>query len=103
MVAPSLPSRAPVTLTSNTNVHVPHLGVLLPLLLDVPDAGALAGMSRWASYRAAADGTIPTLKVGNRLHVPTCAWLDRLGVRYEAARHDLSSPVRADHQQGAEK
>src|SRR4051794_12559424 len=71
MVAPSLPSRAPAAPASNALVRVPDLGLSLPLLLDVPDAGALAGMSRWASYRAATDGTIPTLKVGNRLRVPT--------------------------------
>ena len=68
------------------HVFVPDLGFSLPLLIGVPDAGGLGGLSRWAAYRATQDGTIPTLKVGNRLRVPTCAWLDRLGLRYEADR-----------------
>lgn len=37
-------------------IHVPAIGRDLPLLLDVPDAGRLAGLSRYASYRAAEDG-----------------------------------------------
>jgi hypothetical protein len=68
-------------------IHVPALGRDLPLLLDVPDAGRLAGLSRYASYRAAEDGTMPTLRLGERrLRVPTGTWLDRLGLAYEAAR-----------------
>ena len=47
-------------------IHVPALGRDLPLLLDVPDAGRLAGLSRYASYRAAEDGTMPTLRLGER-------------------------------------
>jgi hypothetical protein len=82
-VPPALPAAA--------YVFVPDLGLSLPLLIDVPDAGAMGHMSRWASYRAAQDGTIPTLKVGNRLRVPTCAWLERLGLRYEAVLQDHAS------------
>ena len=67
-------------------IHVPAIGRDLPLLLDVPDAGRLAGLSRYASYRAAEDGTMPTLRLGERrLRVPTGTWLDRLGLAYEAA------------------
>jgi hypothetical protein len=38
---------------------------------SVPDAGAVLGLSRYASYSAAHRGEIPTLKFGNRLRVPT--------------------------------
>jgi hypothetical protein len=65
-------------------VFVPALGRSLPLLLDVPEAGALAGLSRYASYRAAQDGGLPVLRVGQRLRVPTGSWLDLLGLSYEA-------------------
>jgi hypothetical protein len=68
-------------------IHVPALGLDLPLLLEVPDAGRLAGLSRYASYRATQDGTMPTLRLGERrLRVPTVRWLDQLGVTYEAVQ-----------------
>lgn len=82
----AVPVPVPAAPPAAAHVYVPDLGAALPLLIDVPDAGTLGGLSRWASYRAANDGTIPTLKVGNRLRVPTCAWLDRLGLRYEAVQ-----------------
>ncbi|MDB4896172.1 MAG: hypothetical protein JWN15_2434 [Firmicutes bacterium] len=50
--------------------------------MDVPPAGALGQLSRWASYRAAEDGTMPTIRVGHRLRVPTAKWLDVLGLTY---------------------
>jgi hypothetical protein len=42
-----------------------------PRTLSVPEAGKrYYGIGRNASYRAAADGTIPTIKVGGLLRVP---------------------------------
>jgi hypothetical protein len=39
---------------------------------DVPDVGRICyGLCRNASYAAAARGDIPTIKIGNRLKVPT--------------------------------
>lgn len=79
MTAVPVPAAPP----TGAHVFVPALAISLPLLLDVPDAGRLAGLSRYASYRAAGDGGLPTLRVGQRLRVPTGPWLDRLGLRYE--------------------
>jgi excisionase family DNA binding protein len=54
--------------------------------LSVPEAGALLGLlSRGAAYKAAKEGTIPTLRFGRRLRVPTAAVLSMLGVSAEAA------------------
>jgi excisionase family DNA binding protein len=47
------------------------------LVLDVPEAGALLGLSRNASYEAAKNGDIPTIRIGRLLKVPKAA-LDRL-------------------------
>ena len=47
------------------------------LVLDVPEAGALLGLSRNASYMAAKNGDIPTIRIGRLLKVPKAA-LDRL-------------------------
>ncbi|MGX1352997.1 hypothetical protein AB7M49_006606 [Bradyrhizobium elkanii] len=45
------------------------------LTLEVPVAGAMVGLSRVASYAAAARGEIPTLRFGRLLKVPRAAWL----------------------------
>jgi hypothetical protein len=54
----------------------------LPLTLSVPDAGRrYFGMSKNASYDAAARGEIPTVRIGRLLRVPVRAMeaiLDRV-------------------------
>jgi predicted DNA-binding transcriptional regulator AlpA len=40
------------------------------LTLSVPAAGKLLGLSRNASYEAAARGDLPTVRIGSRLFVP---------------------------------
>ena len=44
------------------------------LVYDVPEAGALLGLSRNASYEAAKRGDIPTIKVGKLIRVPKAAF-----------------------------
>jgi len=48
------------------------------LTLEVPEAGAMVGLSRNASYEAAARGEIPTLRFGRLLKVPKAAWLRKI-------------------------
>jgi len=43
------------------------------LAIDVPEAGALLGLSRNGAYQAAAAGTLPTIRVGRRILVPRAA------------------------------
>ena len=45
-----------------------------PLTLSVPDAGAMAGLAKNASYRAAKRGEIPTIKLGGIRRVPNAKW-----------------------------
>jgi len=45
-----------------------------PLTLSVPDAGAMAGLAKNASYTAARAGEIPTIKLGGKLRVPGAKW-----------------------------
>lgn len=47
------------------------------LVYEVPEAGAMLGLSRNSSYSAAARGEIPTIKIGRLLKVPKIAF-DRL-------------------------
>jgi len=47
------------------------------LTYDVPETARILGISRGAAYAAAADGTIPTIRVGRRLLVPRAA-LERM-------------------------
>ena len=51
----------------------------LPLLLDVEVAGKAVGdLNRSKSYRAAADGSLPTVLIGRRKKVLTSALLKKL-------------------------
>ena len=43
----------------------------LPLLLAVPRAAALLGISRAAAYRLAASGELPVRRLGGRVYVVT--------------------------------
>jgi hypothetical protein len=43
----------------------------LPLLLAVPRAAALLGISRAAGYRLAASGELPVRRLGGRVYVVT--------------------------------
>jgi excisionase family DNA binding protein len=40
------------------------------LVYDVPEAGALLGLSRNGSYEAAARGDLPVIRIGKLLKVP---------------------------------
>ena len=43
----------------------------LPLLIPVPRAATLLGISRSAAYRCAASGDLPTTHLGGRVYVVT--------------------------------
>ena len=58
------------------------------LTYTVPEAARILGISRGAAYAAAAEGTIPTLRIGRRLLVPRVA-LERL---LEASPAQLGEP-----------
>jgi excisionase family DNA binding protein len=45
----------------------------LRLVYDVPEAGALLGLSKNASYEAAKRGDFPTIKLGRLIRVPKAA------------------------------
>ena len=51
----------------------------LPLLLAVPRAAQLLGISRAAAYRLAASGELPVRRLGGRIYVVT-AGLRELGL-----------------------
>lgn len=44
------------------------------LTYEVPEAGAMVGLTRNASYKAAKRGEIPTMRFGRLLRVPKAAW-----------------------------
>lgn len=54
------------------------------LVYEVPEAGAMLGLSRNASYAAAKRGDIPTIRIGKLIRVPKAAFdqmLARAGVK----------------------
>lgn len=44
------------------------------LVYEVPVAGALIGLNKSGSYRAAANGDLPTIRIGRLLKVPKAAF-----------------------------
>jgi excisionase family DNA binding protein len=48
------------------------------LVYKVPQAGALIGLNRNASYDAARRGEIPTIRIGKLLRVPKAAFHEML-------------------------
>ena len=44
------------------------------LVYEVPEAGAMLGLSRNASYDAAKRGDIPTIRIGKLIRVPKLAF-----------------------------
>ena len=61
--APPSPAKA----ARNTDTGLPAL----PLLIPVPQAATLLGISRSAAYRCAASGDLPTTHLGGRVYVVT--------------------------------
>ena len=53
--------------------------------LSVPEAGAMIGLGRNASYEAAKAGDIPVMKIGALKIVPRAKWLQLLGRADDAA------------------
>ena len=59
------------TVTRQMSTHAPHTFDELPLLIPVPRAAELLGLSRSAAYRCAASGDLPTAHLGGRVYVVT--------------------------------
>jgi hypothetical protein len=59
--------------------------------LTIPAAGAMIGLSRSASYRAAKSGAIPTIPAGKSRIVPRLIWEEKLGVKPAADPPPASS------------
>jgi excisionase family DNA binding protein len=54
------------------------------LVYLVPEAGAMLGLTRNASYQAAKKGEIPTIKIGKLIRVPKLAFhrmLEKAGAK----------------------
>ena len=49
------------------------------LTVTVPEAAKALGIGRDSAYRAAADGSLPTLRIGRRIVVPVPRLLELLG------------------------
>ncbi|UQD96145.1 helix-turn-helix domain-containing protein [Bradyrhizobium japonicum] len=43
------------------------------LVYEVPEAGALLGLNKNASYKAAKRGDLPTIRIGKLIRVPKAA------------------------------
>jgi excisionase family DNA binding protein len=58
------------------------------LVYEVPEAGAMLGLTRNNSYEAAKRGDIPTIRIGKLIRVPKAAFhrmLEQAGIRPGAA------------------
>lgn len=52
--------------------------------VSVERAGAILNVSRHNAYAGVRDGTIPSIRIGHRIVVPTPALLKMLGIEYRA-------------------
>jgi excisionase family DNA binding protein len=57
----------------------------LPLLIPVPQAAKLLGISRAAAYRFASSGDLPTKKLGRRVYVVSAKLRDFIESEGKAA------------------
>jgi len=57
----------------------------LPLLISVPAAAKLLGISRAAAYRFASAGDLPTKRLGRRVYVVVARLRDFIETETEAA------------------
>jgi excisionase family DNA binding protein len=57
----------------------------LPLLIPVPEAAKLIGISRAAAYRFASAGDLPTKKLGRRVYVVSAKLREFIETEDEAA------------------
>ncbi len=64
----------------------------LPPTISVEQAGEVLGISRRSAYRAAANGSLPTLKLGRRLLVPTARLLSLLGMSSDDVHQTTAEP-----------
>jgi hypothetical protein len=58
--------------------------------LSVPEAGAMIGLGRNASYEAAKEGRIPVMKIGALKIVPRGPWLKQIGADDAAKPQDAA-------------
>lgn len=56
--------------------------------VSIARAGAFLNLSQATAYRAAAEGTLPTITVGKHRRVPTPRLLALVGLPYEPLNHD---------------
>ena len=63
-----------------------------PFGFSIPEAGAMIGLGRNASYEAAKRGEIPTLEFGALKIVPRIPWLKQIGAE-DAASGDVGIPA----------
>ena len=66
-------------------VHTDDPFAGLPLLIPVPQAAKLIGISRAAAYRFASAGDLPTKKLGRRVYVVSAKLRDFIENEGEAA------------------
>ncbi|MGA9676635.1 MAG: helix-turn-helix domain-containing protein [Mycobacterium sp.] len=67
----------------------------LPLLLAVPRAAQLLGISRAAAYRLVASGELPVRRLGGRVYVVTAGLRELLASR-KARCTNARRPTRAE-------
>jgi excisionase family DNA binding protein len=56
------------------------------LTYSIPEAGAMAGLSRNGSYDAADRGEIPAIRFGRKKRVPKAIWDRKLGISSEVGK-----------------
>jgi hypothetical protein len=64
------------------------------LVYDVPEAGAMLGLTRNGSYEAAKRGDLPTIRIGGLIKVPKVAFHRMLEQPKQAGKPENGGPRR---------
>lgn len=77
-------------MTTTTALTVADLRAVTTV--TITQAGAFLNLSPATAYRAAAEGTLPTITVGKHRRVPVPPLLALVGLPYEVGSADADSP-----------
>ena len=80
-------------MSTEITTEMPAMGETMPVVLTVPEAAVLLGMSRRSCYRAVEADAIPYLKVGRRIMIPTARLLTQLGLPLDRIAWDARPPT----------
>jgi excisionase family DNA binding protein len=74
--------------------RAPARALMEEMTLTVDDAAVLLGLSRNGAYAAVREGSIPSIRIGRCIRIPSAALRSLLGLEHTAVEHSReNAPV----------